>query len=250
MKNKTFISYFDILGYKNYVTSHSSEDVHDLLLNRILVLFESAVPHTENIPIGPNTVVPDLKDSRISLLNISDTFIAWTKDDSVDSLNDILSFTQSFNQNMNRHGLPVRGVLVYDEFDMIRGHHRLESGVTFGVNAMHGIGLIKAHEKAEGQNWAGAYVDESVERFLINKSMNVHNTLNPYAKKYFVPLKSGSTLEAYVFRLAYAGISKLGHDRVMGDITEVFYKPGVLDGIAKNKLDNTLGFVASCSIPN
>jgi hypothetical protein len=250
MKNKTFISYFDILGYKNYVTSHSSEDVHDLLLNRILVLFESAVPHTENIPIGPNTVVPDLKDSRISLLNISDTFIAWTKDDSVDSLNDILSFTQSFNQNMNRHGLPVRGVLVYDEFEMIRGHHRLESGVTFGVNAMHGIGLINAHEKTEAQKWAGAYVDESVERFLTSKGMNVHNTLNPFAKKYFVPLKSGSTLEAYVFRLAYPGISSLGLEQIKDEITGMFHRPGVLVGNVQIKLDNTLGFVASCSTPN
>jgi len=66
-----------------------------------------------------------------------------------------------------------------------------EAGGLYNINSVFGKGLVKAHEKAEKQHWAGTVIDESFIDELVNRGYDVDTFLKPYSKKFKVPYKNG-----------------------------------------------------------
>jgi len=133
--------------------------------------------------------VSDLEETRINCLNISDTIIFWTSEDTVEQAKELLKVAYRFNWQENFHNFPVRGCLIYDNFNFISGRQRNVKGAIYSPNLMYGKGLLNAHLKSDQLDWAGTVIDFSfVER--IRDELNFNTFIEDYGKEYNVPYKS------------------------------------------------------------
>lgn len=240
---KRFIGYFDLLGYKAFILNNDTAEVRRRL-EHVLLTIESSLGRGiyEDAPGGEYAA--ELKNSSIQCLNISDTIMFWTKDDSDASLAEFLDVCDKFNWGMNTYQFPVRGALVYEEIEMIRGGHHSTAGGMYSVNTMYGKGLINAHLKCEGQMWAGTVVDKSLEDFVASSAAGI-STLDAIAIKYIVPYKKApeNQIEEYALRLVSEPLNETAFRNLCSDLEGVFKadKKG-MGGTASQKLANTLLF--------
>jgi hypothetical protein len=148
-------------------------------------------------------VAPDLSKTIINCLNISDTVIFWTDNDSVESLKDLLAVAYRFNWSQILFNFPVRGVIYYDELEMVYGSQTNNKGSIYSANIIYGKGLAKAHMKCENLNWAGSAIDETVIQ-EISSQINIDEFLEPFAKIYNVPYTKpeAHTKKEYALKLA------------------------------------------------
>lgn len=184
---KRYIAYFDFLGFKKFILNNDSEYIRKRI-GDILQDIESAIGQ-EKTTYTNYGIVANLNNSKINCLNISDTVIFWTNEDSFDSFNELLKISFKFNWLENCYNFPVRGAIVYDEIDIIHGYQKTEKGGTYNVNSIYGKGLVTAHLKAEDLNLASCVIDTSVIE-KIQEFGNVEDILGGFAMKYKVPYKN------------------------------------------------------------
>ena len=184
---KRFIAYFDFLGYKEFILNNDSEHLRRRA-GHILRDIESSLGQGKYQEPRNGVIVADLSSTRINCLNISDTVIFWTNDDSVESLEELLLVAYEFNWREILYNFPVRGVVYCDEIEMISGQQKNQAGAIYSPNLINGHGLVKAHLKAENLNWAGSVIDKTVIE-QINGKVDIQSFLEPFAKPYKVPYK-------------------------------------------------------------
>ncbi|MCX2492974.1 hypothetical protein OQX63_05790 [Pedobacter sp. PF22-3] len=239
---KRFIGYFDLLGYKEFILNNETEYVKSRLGN-VLAVIESCLGRGE-YEEAPQGFVADMKKSTIQCLNISDTIIFWTKDNSETSLAEFLEVCYTFNWKMNTFEYPMRGAMVYQEIEIINGANNTDAGGMYNVNTIYGKGLINAHLKCEGQMWAGTVIDKSLEDFIL-KSPSGSAILEPIAIRYIVPYKTvpvGQT-EEYALRLVSSSMEDTAFKNLQADLIDIFNRDNKsMGGTAPLKLDNTLLF--------
>jgi len=185
---KKYITYFDFLGFKNFILNNDSDYITNRI-GHILRDIESAIGQGK-IEITNRGAIADISKSRLNCLNISDTVIFWTNDDSFDSFKELLKVSFDFNWRVTCYHFPVRGAIVYDEIDIISGYQETESGGTYNANSIYGKGLVNAHIKAENLNLASCVIDNSVIEKIQEFDEPV-NIFGDYAIKYQVPYKTG-----------------------------------------------------------
>lgn len=185
---KKFITYFDFLGFKNFILNNDSDYIKKRI-GHILRDIEFAIGQGETTRTNYG-VIANIENSRINCLNISDTVIFWTNDDSSESFNELLKISFDFNWRVTCYHFPVKGAIVFDEIDIISGFQKTENGGTYNVNSIYGKGLVNAHIKADNLNLAGCVIDnsiiEKIEEFGI-----IEEILGDYAMKHNVPYKDG-----------------------------------------------------------
>lgn len=232
---KRFITYFDLLGYRNFLTNNDSE-LHRRVITQMYTQIDSALNETGKYKQLPNGVfVNDLTNKKVSFANYSDTIILWTESDSQEEFDSILNATYECNWRMNGFHFPVRGVLIYDElFDM--NYSGKEGG--YHINTFYGKGLINAHDKAESQQWAGMFLDKSVfDKVTIDDNI-LHKCI-----EYSVPFKIHKSKEL-AFRLGQ-NVSEESFKNVSKNIEENFRRHNKWEDIPslKEKLKNTVDFL-------
>lgn len=240
---KRFIGYFDLLGYKEFILNNDTAEVRRRL-EHVLQTIESSLGRGIYEDAAGGAYVADLKNSSIQCLNISDTIMFWTKDDSKESLEEFLDVCYKFNLGMNTYQFPVRGTMVYEEIEMIRGAHNSKAGGMYNINTMYGKGLINAHLKCEGQMWAGTVVDKSLEDFIVNTTGGT-SVLEPIAIKYMVPYKKApeNQIEEYALRLVSKPLNEIAFKNLCRDLDDIFKRDNKgMGGTAPQKLENTLIF--------
>lgn len=194
------------------------------------------------------TYIADLGNARINCLNISDTVIFFTNDDSVESLEELLIVAHRFNWQEVFFNFPVRGVIYCDEIDMIHGQSENTVGAIYSANLIYGKGLVNAHLKCENLNWAGCVIDKTVIDRIRNQ-VDIRLFLEPYAKLYVVPYKvpDKNIQEEYALKLitgtlndeAFKNYSRDVRDRFSGD-----NKP-VDNSRVQKLIENTLTYLAT-----
>src|SRR5690606_13471758 len=107
-------------------------------------------------------ILSDLSKSRINCLNISDTVLFWTNQCDYESLKELILVSYNFNWMQIGFNFPIRGALVKGKIQLVSGQIANQNNGYYSVQCLYGKGLIKAHEKAESQNWAGTVIDESI----------------------------------------------------------------------------------------
>lgn len=195
---KSYITYFDFLGFKNFILNNDSDYIRKRV-NNILRDIELSLGQGDfkNAPYG---IISDISKSKLNCLNISDTIILWTNDDSFESFNELLKVSFDFNWRVTRYHFPVRGSIVYDEIDLITHYQDTVSGGTYNVNSIFGKGLVNAHLKAENLDLAGCVIDESVI-IQISQFDSFKELLDKYAELYNVPYKKQVSVDAeYMLR--------------------------------------------------
>lgn len=232
---KRFITYFDLLGYRNFLTNNESE-LHHRVITQMYTQIDSALNETGKYKQLPNGVfVNDLTNKKVSFANYSDTIILWTEGESQEEFDSILNATYKCNWRMNGFHFPVRGVLLYDElFDM--NYSGREGG--YHINTFYGKGLINAHDKAESQQWAGMFLDKSVFD-KVKLDDNIKNKCIDYS----VPFKTGKS-EEFAFRLGQ-NVNEESFRNVSLRIEENFKRHNKWEDIPslKEKLQNTINFL-------
>lgn len=80
-----FIAYFDYLGYKEFILNNDSKHLRTRA-GHILRDIEASLGQGKYKEPHNGIIVADLSETRINCLNISDTVIFWTNDNSIESL--------------------------------------------------------------------------------------------------------------------------------------------------------------------
>lgn len=231
---KRYITYFDLLGYRNFLTKNES-DLHQTVINQMYVHIDSALNETGDYRKTGSGFVNDLTGKLVSFVNYSDTIILWTEGDSQEEFNSILNATFICNWRMNHYQFPVRGVLIYDELYPM--NFSLPDG-GYHINTFYGKGLINAHDKAETQQWAGMFLDKSVF-----DKVDLDDNILSKCIEYPVPFKNGRQNEL-AFRLG-TNVNETSYKNVSYNIDENFKRHNKWEDIPtlKEKLYNTTEFL-------
>lgn len=243
---KSFITYFDFLGYKSFILKNSNDYV-SRRVNDILTHLEMALGQGKYNKPRPeiSKIYPDLGEFRINCLNISDTIILWTNNNLKESFEELLKISYQFNWHEIFSDFPLRGVLIFDEINSFTGSYENIKGGTYTINPIFGKGLVKAHLKAKKLNWAGTVIDNTVIQ-EIEKFLKPEVFLSKYAIKYKVPYKNYSNdySTEYVFRLGEGKINKDNFNNCKKSIEDRFRDDNkVMTPDAKTKLKNTIKFL-------
>jgi hypothetical protein len=219
---KRHIAYFDFLGYKEFVLNNNSEYLK-IRIGHILVGIEQAL--SEGILQEPKNcrVLSDTSTTRINCLNISDTVIFWTNDDSIESLEELLRVAYRFNWTQVLSNFPVRGIIYFDELEMLSGKQTNTVGAIYSANLIYGKGLANAHLMCENLNWAGSAIDETVIN-QINGKVDVEEFLKPFAKIYNIPYTKPErhTKEGYALRLVKGNHNKVSFKNAEDGVVRAF----------------------------
>jgi hypothetical protein len=238
---KRFIGYFDLMGYKQFIMNNDTPEARRRV-EHVLRDIETSLGRGEYLDT-PRGYVADLRHSTLRSLSISDTIIFWTQDDTSESLEEFLDVCFRLNWSLNTYNFPVRGLLTYDEMEMIQGSDSNDNGGTYSVNTMYGKGLVNAHLKCDDQNWAGTTVDISVSEWI--KAHGLIHQLERVAIKTMVPYKKKieHQQEEYALRLVSAPLNEIAFANLQRDIHQVFEADNKgLNDRAIEMLNNTLLF--------
>ena len=237
---KTFIAYFDYLGYKEFLLRNTEKRLK-IRAGHILRDIETALSQDKFKQVNPAMVIPDLSECNVNCLNISDTIIFWTKDDSMESCEELIKVCHHFNWRQNLYNFPVRGCLIYDNFEFMTGRQTNPNGAVYSPNLMYGKGLLHAHSKSDSLNWAGTVLDTT----LIEKISE--STIPPfiyeYAIKYKVPYK-GFYRKEYALKLTQNISNQTQIDGFIDDIYRVFEMDNKsITSSVEEKMKNTIDFI-------
>lgn len=241
-----FIAYFDYLGFKEFIENNDLDYQKRIVFNNFRDI-EQALGKGK-FKDTYHGVIADISDSKINCINFSDTVIFWTKDDSEESLTELLSVSHTFNWQAIVYFFPVRGSIVYGELFHVDFKQPNGGGGLYNINSVIGKGIVSAHLKANSQNWAGTVLDKSLIDELLRRGLNPDEYLSPYAKKYKVPYKNGIDLpEEFVYCIIKGILNddayknrKEGIERNFSDHNKSLDDPSALD-----KLKNTIKYLNS-----
>ncbi len=250
--NKNFIAYFDYLGYKSFIENNDLKEQARIMGN-IFRDIENALGKGK-LKDAPHGVIADLSNSKINCINFSDTIVFWTNDDSESSMFELLEVAYRFNWQCIDYFFPVRGSIVYDEIIHIGHKQESEAGGMYNINSVFGKGIVRAHGKAEYQNWAGSVMDNTFIEILLERGYDVDKILAPYAKKHMIPYKGGikADYEEYALRLVNGNLNSKTLKNVSDGIRNNFgaYNKSVNNDSVQQKVENTLDFLKTFYDPS
>lgn len=240
--SKKNIGYFDLLGYKQFIqkndVAYAKRRVEHILRD-----IETSLSLDELTYTADGRLVGDTSGTPINCINISDTIIFWTDDDSVTSCLELLEVCFIFNQRMNLYNFPLRGAIIHDDFHMVSGSQRNLKGKIYSPNIMYGKGLLNAHLLSEGQNWAGTIIDKSLfEQYATLDSYN--EKISELSLEYNIPYKDSQTPLGYALKLTRFPVNPTLLQSLKRDIERTFRNDD--KEVRENeeiKLKNTLAFL-------
>ena len=247
-KNKNlkevYLAYFDYLGFKGFIENNDDE----VLMRRMGHIFrdiEKALGQGKYKEPQNGMILSDLSDSRVNCLNISDTVLFWTNQCNYESLTKLIKVAYEFNWLQILYNFPIRGSIVKGKIRLVSGKQTNSNGGSYSVQCLYGKGLIKAHDKAEYQNWAGTVIDESIISDLEQNPSGM-DFLSEYAIKYNVPYKSAIGLEEeYVLKVVKGISNETALKNTKESVTGVFALDNktIEPTSVKLKIENTLKFI-------
>lgn len=243
---KKFIAYFDYLGFKQFIDNNDLEYQTRIVGNNFRDI-ENALGQGK-LKEAPHGYIADLSNSQINCINFSDTVVFWTNDDSEASLMEILEVAHKFNWQAVDFFFPARGAVVYGEIVYVDFKQKNQSGGLYNINSVFGKGLVRAHEKAEKQHWAGTVLDGSFIDELVNRGYDIDTFLKPYAKKFKVPYKNGLEIpDEFVMRIIKGQLNDEAFKNYGNGIRENFarHNKSTDNQDVKEKIENTIKFLAS-----
>jgi len=144
--------YLDLLGFKNLV--------HNTDVGRVIDLYDDAIAHLDRSAL-------EKKPLGISYSWFSDTFILFSRGDSLQEFTLLEQAGRLFFQRLILAEIPARGAL---------SHGKLYSNLE--RNIFIGEALIEAYEYGEKQNWLGFLLAPSVYRKLAGTQFDVRQRYN------------------------------------------------------------------------
>jgi hypothetical protein len=228
MPERRVVAFLDMLGFKNKIEA--------VPLDELSAQYEQIVAQARAYvrPQVRAAGLPSLFPNRPPHVPwcdqhiFSDSIILAAREDTDEACLELLLYAWRLTQFFIAVGMPLRGGVAYDEM-----YSNPNSRVFLGK------ALTIAYKKEGIQDWAGIAIDESVKnryRDLFSHIEEPENILSVIFKRYPVPLKNGTTLEAHTVNWRYNYIVERG--------TRSLFPPSA-DPDAQRKIDNTLHYARS-----
>jgi hypothetical protein len=181
---KTYIAFFDILGFKEIVKNESLSELNrrfnNLIRDSQLSLSDGKITQNEF-----NDFVPDSNQFKVNCIHISDSIIFWTKNNSQTAFHDIFSVARYFyRQSFSSHFI-VRGSVAYDEIHFTPNRFENKDNFFFGNYSMIGKAIVSAYELGESLQLSACALHQSVleqidnaiiEDYLMKRDIVLYNT--------------------------------------------------------------------------
>lgn len=233
-KDKRFICFMDILGFKDYVMSNTLETVY----KRLKTLLKYAPSKSGNDREKNKLARQDSVKELLSVTVFSDSIIIISKDDSMTSFRIFSAYLSRFLYQALLEKIPIKGAMAYGEMYAEKSN---ENQITCGQP------MIDAYLMEEDLQYMGIGVHHSIENYIRNLSNEILDNdvycknkegrdllLNTY-KELKTPLKGGflnhTNIDIYHF-------NKEGDLEHMKNIINEFKY--TMTGIARKYIDNTL----------
>lgn len=245
---EVYLAYFDFMGFKEFIINNDDEHI----MRRMEHIFRDIHMCSGNgnyQQVSASVIIPDLSQSKINSLNISDTVLFWTNQCTYEDLKELIKVAYNFNQMEVNQNFPLRGAVVKGFIKVVSGKNVNEVGGSHSIQCLYGKGLVYAHDIAEAQQWSGCIVDDSVIQDLEIEPEGIP-FIESLAIKYNVPFKEkvfGKAFqEFYAFKLKRSAINNEEHlENALNSIVRVFSqdnKPIERDDV-KMKIKNTQDFI-------
>lgn len=232
--NKSFVAFFDILGFKDLVSNNSHDELLEIYDFALYDTLETMIPILKTI----YGIIPQLGTKEIDTLEIcviSDSIIIIQKDTSTKGFLYLLAVSRIILSSAMGGGIPLRGGISIDEVSVIKN----EYGTT-----ILGKGLTKAYEIESSQSWSGAivskecfdYLKEPESKDLAERLINAEGAI--LIRKYKAPFKNEEKEELVIEWTRYDLIKS------ENDVIQAFSKHNKSTNSDRTRtiIDNTVDF--------
>lgn len=241
---KTFIAFFDILGYKSLVENNEFEDVNRKI-SHLLRDIEFALSLRKAKRPERGIVTADRSESIVNCLNISDSILFWTPSVNQACFEQIVNVCYELNWKMTKFNLPIRGALTYGELGFVTWDDKNDNSTIYRGNILHGKGLIEAYQLANSMEWSGSLIDNSILNSTVCEEGEMIAFIEKYAVKYKIPYKNGfKDIEDYAFMITRPNFNEEAFRNGVELIRETFISDNkdFNSESARLKLENTINF--------
>jgi len=248
---KTYIGFFDILGFKEIVAQLELEELKKKFEN----LFRDsqiALSNGKTVQVGSASVVPDLSEMDVNCIHVSDSIIFWTNKDELNDFKRIIEVCKKFYQKSLQTDFLIRGAVVYGEMSFEPGTINTKENAIFGNFSFIGKGLVEAYLLGESLELCGCVIGNSVIE-KIGDSEVYELVKNETAVLYCTPRKDNQHDYLHVIKPIKGDFSELFFRNRATTIIKKFEK--YLNGkpmpqSVKKKLNNTLKFFETFKNPS
>ena len=181
--------------------------------------------------------IPELKNSVVNSLFVSDSLILWTENFSQTSLYKLIGLTSILFVESFRQGTPIRGAIDMGEIAV---------RTTYENKTLVGRGLTNAYENELNQDWSGCVVNKK----CIDHFNSLSGTWGPLRQDYLqdirliieypIPYKGNQTKTGYALNWLSLTDSQFVTREIISESFSKFNKS--IDSQVQSKIDNTLIF--------
>ena len=215
-----YVAFIDIMGFKDMVMRMPHDDVYQLMLkiNGHRKFSESVDWHDNKIYLAKSTTY-------------SDSIIVYSKDDSFDSLDFLISTVASLSNYLFTEAIPHKGAVAFGRLTL-----DLPNSIFFGQP------LIDAYLLQEEVKYYGILFHASADREIADKK----HYIPIFTYKYLCPLKNGNANHdtIYPFYARLKDINKISFDDLMAGIQKLKFQTS---GHLRKYIDNTEAYLESVS---
>lgn len=254
------LAFLNILGFKDIVKYNSHGE-----LRKIYQIFEKSYQNAISLKryqLTSNGLIPGFENSHVEAIQISDSIILWSKNDSIRSYYDLIIIVRELLFHGIYSGLPLRACIHYGEMETVAKSYSKSSHIT--TNTLYGEGITTAYQNCENQVWSGGYISKNA----INAYKTVHSSFHlqdreieerikqltdfdNLPKRYFithysVPLKDNITTKE--FCINWVSYTKRKFNKTNVESAFRKFNKKVEDDDTKSKIRNTLQFLDDCPI--
>lgn len=221
---KRFIAFLDILGFKDMVLKNNPSTLYKTLKSFSNTIYD--IEQIARIPVQIANASKNIEKNMVKAIIFSDSIIYVTKDDSEESVNEILLSVSVLMLNAIQQHIPIKGAIAHGE-------------MTADTNGSlyYGIPLIDAYELQKELLLYGVILHNTMEKFLSELgTIFVHEDEDIY--RYPVPMKSGE-IDHYL-----VGWNWFSSKEEIVERVSAFYND--VSGNPRKYVDNTIDFVNRC----
>ena len=241
---ETFIAFFDILGFKEFIHNNNLEEAKRLF-GHLLRETQTAISGEKFIDLNLG-IVPDLNYQKVNCLHISDSIGFWTNSNTEADFLELVDVCYTFYWRSLQTTFPLRGCLTYGEIYFNPRTFTNSAGVNFYNYSLIGKGLVESYIKAESIEYAGCLLDSNAIEKINDKL--IQNLINDQKICiYKVPFKNGFDYQ-HVFRPIKGNHNDVSFRNTVNRIKDLFTYASKADinklpESVKTKLNNTIDFI-------
>lgn len=247
-----FIAHFDILGYKEFIVNNSIEYINRCN-DHIFRESQTAVSQDGAYIDVPGGIAPDVRTAEINCMHFSDTILFWTNSSTEQDFLKLVYVSYKFYWRSMQTTFAVRGAIGHGDFEFNPFQIQGQADTRFFNSSLYGKALVDIYVKAENQDWAGCFIDDSAlnalnqENQKIVQEQTIYNLIyDSIIVLYPVPQKEGNKEYKHCLRLMNGPLNNVAFRNGALEIKRIFNqhmngKP--LSPSVIKKMHNTIEFL-------